>query len=51
MITANTCPYCGAAYTIATAGCAARCAISESLKRIIRLACEADERTDWSRRG
>lgn len=45
-IRANTCPYCGAAYTLAAGGCHARCTTTEILKRLIALVAEADERRD-----
>lgn len=44
----NTCPYCGAAYTLAAGGCVAQCRTSVVLARLVRLAAEADEITDWS---
>jgi hypothetical protein len=42
-IRANTCPYCGAAYTIATRGCAAKCPDSETHARLIREAIASQE--------
>lgn len=42
-ITPNTCPYCGAAYTLVAGGCVAHCAISASLKRIVRMAAAFEE--------
>jgi uncharacterized Zn finger protein (UPF0148 family) len=44
MIRANTCPYCGAPYTLADGGCKSRCPISQALARIISIVAEADER-------
>lgn len=42
-IKANTCPYCGAAYTLDAGGCVSHCQTSESLKAIVRAAAEYDE--------
>jgi len=43
-IRSNTCPYCGAAYTIAARGCVARCRAMEIHQQLIREALEAEER-------
>lgn len=43
-IRANTCPYCGAAYTIAAAGCVAQCRAMAIHQQLIREAIDAEER-------
>lgn len=43
-IKANTCPYCGAAYTLAAGGCVAKCAGSVAHHRLIREWLDAEER-------
>lgn len=53
-IKANTCPYCGAGYTLAAGGCVASCPESERIKVLIREALdeeEAQERARWAREG
>lgn len=42
-IKSNTCPYCGAAYTLAAGGCVQQCIESELCKKWIQEAAAADE--------
>ena len=46
MIKANTCPYCGAPYTIQAGGCAARCPAMTTVHQLVAEAAAEDERRD-----
>jgi len=46
VIRANTCPYCGAKYTVEAGGCVARCQVGEVLKRLIREAARWEDERD-----
>ena len=41
-IKADTCPYCGAPYTVAFGGCGNKCAASVMAAKLIRSAAEGD---------
>lgn len=47
-IKSNTCPYCGAPYTIADGGCRAKCPQMTRVHEMIAEACEEDEQRDPS---
>jgi len=46
VIKSNTCPYCGAPYTLNDAGCRAQCAAMAYVHKLVHEAAEEDERRD-----